>query len=427
MLEIEARAARLELDQEDILLGIRRRKVARLDGRIAFLHRHATVVLEHGADKGECLEEISKHFHLLVELAEDDPAIALAGLVALAKEVANLVELAADLGKLGARPPEGLLLARLDVDLGVHADLAKAEEDAEHGQHVGTTLKSLGLAPLALNVVVNTRIDLRLVLASEVEVTVFNDGLRRHGKASRRLAAVNRASKIAVADPILVIRAPLAGTSDNLVKADKLQIRDDIVHAIDDRSCGKSPLVLGGNLEHGECLLCAGIADGLGLVQNHAVVLLALAQHGLIGNLVVVGDVNDRATKTRIHGTGPLATPLLGYKEVDVAALGGILPLLLDGKGGDDKGLHGVRTVDDKAERLEGLAEPHLVAEDTAANDNLGVLGYRIAFDLLLQHPVDTSLLVGGIACAVPNGVECGHLIALVGYKFKVLVQCQFY
>jgi hypothetical protein len=45
----------------------------------------------------------------------------------------------------------------------------------------------------------------------------------------------------------------------------------------------------------------------------------------------------------------------------------------------------------------------------------------------LLQHPVDTSLLVGGIACAVPNGVECGHLIALVGYKFKVLVQCQFY
>jgi hypothetical protein len=45
----------------------------------------------------------------------------------------------------------------------------------------------------------------------------------------------------------------------------------------------------------------------------------------------------------------------------------------------------------------------------------------------LLQHPVNTSLLVGGIACAVPNGVECGHLIALVGYKFKVLVQCQFY
>jgi hypothetical protein len=34
---------------------------------------------------------------------------------------------------------------------------------------------------------------------------------------------------------------------------------------------------------------------------------------------------------------------------------------------------------------------------------------------------------VGGIACAGPNWVECVHLIALVRYKFKVLVQCQFY
>ena len=427
MLEIEARAARLELDQEDILLGIRGRKVARLDGRITLLHGHATVVLEHGADEGKCLEEVRKHFHLLVELAEDDPAIALAGLVALAEEMANLVKLAANLGKFGTRPAEGLLLTRLDVDLGVHADLAKAEEDAEHGEHIGTTLKSLGLAPLALNVVVNTRIDLRLVLASEVKVTVFNNGLRRHGKSRRRLAAVNRASKIAVADPQLVIRAPLAGTSDNLVKADELQIRDDIVHAVDDRSRGKSPLVLGGNLQYRGRLLRAGITDRLGLVQDYAVVLLPLAEHGLIGNLVVVGDVDDRATKTRIHLAQPLATVRGGRKEVHIAALGGILPLLLDGEGRDDKGLHGVRTVDDKAERLEGLTEPHLVAEDTAAHDNLGILGHRIAFNLLLQHPIDTGLLVGGIACAVPNGVECGHLIALVGYKFKVLVQCQFY
>ena len=385
------------------------------------------MVLENGANERKGLKEIRKHFHLLVELAEDDPAVALAGLVALAQEVANLVKLAADLGKLGPRPSEGLLLARLDVDLGVHADLAKAEEDAEHGEHVGATLKSLRLAPLALNVVVNTRVDLRLVLAGEVKVTVFNDGLRRHRKASGRLAAVNRASKIAVADPQLVIRAPLAGTSDNLVEANELQIRHDVVHAVHDRGRSKRPLVLGGNLQHGECLLRAGVADGLGLVQDHAVVLLALAEHGLIGNLIVVGDVDDRTSKTRIHLAEPLATVGGGREEVHVAALGGILPLLLDGKGRDDQGLHGMRSIYNKAERLEGLAEPHLVAEDATAHDNLGVLGHCVAFNLLLEHPIDTSLLVGGIACAGPNWVECGHLIALVRYKLNVLVQCQFY
>ena len=385
------------------------------------------MVLEHGANERKGLEEVRKHFHLLVELAEDDPAVALAGLVALAQEVANLVKLAANLGKLGSRPPECLLLACLDIDLGIDADLAKAEQDAEHGEHVRATLKSLRLAPLALNIVVNTCVDLCLVLAGEVKVTVFNDGLRRHRKARRRLAAVNCASKIAVADPQLVIGAPLAGTSDNLVEANELQIRHDVVHAVHDGGRSKSPLVLGGNLQDGARLLSAGIADGLRLVQNDAIVLLALAEHGLIGNLIVVGDVDDRTSKTRVHLAQPLATVGGGREEIDVAALGGILPLLLDGEGRDDQGLHGMRSIYNKAERLEGLAEPHLVAEDATAHNNLGVLGYCVAFNLLLQHPIDTSLLVGGIACAGPNWVECVHLIALVRYKFKVLVQCQFY
>jgi len=401
--------------------------MASLDCRITLLHRHATVVLKDAANERKGLEEVRKHFHLLVELAEDDPAVALAGPVALAQEVANLVKLAADLGELGPRPPEGLLLASLDVDLGVDTDLAKAEEDAKHGEHVGATLKSLRLAPLALDVVVNTRIDLRLVLASEVEVTVFDDGLRRHRKARGRLAAVNRASKIAVTNPELVIGAPLAGTSDNLVESNELEVRHDVVHAVHDGCRSKSPLVLRGNLQDGARFLGAGIADRLRLVQDHAVVLLALAEHGLIRNLVVVGDVDDRASKTRVDLAQPLATVGSGREEIDVAALGGVLPLLLDGKGRDDQSLHGMRSIYNKAERLEGLAEAHFVAEDTTAHDNLGVLGHCVAFDLLLQHPVDTGLLVGGIACAGPNWVECGHLIALIGYKFKVLVNCQFY
>ena len=83
-----------------------------------------------------------------MKLAEDDPPVRLASLVALTKQMCNLIKLAADLRKLRARPAEELLLACLDIDLRIHTDLTKAQQDTELCQHIGTTLESLCLPPL---------------------------------------------------------------------------------------------------------------------------------------------------------------------------------------------------------------------------------------------------------------------------------------
>ena len=366
------------------------------------------MVLEHGADERECLQELVQHLHLLVELAEDDPPVADTGLVALAEQHANLVKLAADLGEFGTRPPEGLLLAGLDVDLGVHADLAEAQQNAEHGQRIGLAFHGLCHAPLALKILVDSLVYSCLVFVGKIEAAVFNDGLGRHRQTCGGLATVVGASKIAVADPCLVIRAPGAGTACR--KANEFQICDDILHAVDDGSGRQSPLVGRRDLQDGLGLLRAGIADRLGLVQDDAVVFLALAEFGAIGDLVIVGDVDDRTVRAGIHLADPLSAEGRGGEQIDSALLGCVLPLLLDGERGDDQGLLGL-PIDNKTEGLEGLAEPHFVAEDAPAHDDIGVLGHGVALGFLLEHPVDTGLLVGGVGGTLPDGGKGCHYV----------------
>lgn len=344
------------------------------------------MILKDRTDKWESLEKATEHLHLLVELAEDDPAIAYAGLVALAEQYGNLVKLAADTLELGARPTEGLLLARLDVDLGIDTDLAKTQQDTEHRQIICLSLESLGLPPLGLEILVDARVDLLLVIVSKVKVHDFLDGLRRHRETGGCLAHSKCPRKIRVTNPGFIVVAPLAGAACR--KPDELQIRDGVVHLVDNRRGGKNPAIHRGDIQDRLRLLCLGVADRLCLVDHDAIVALACTQIGLVCHLVVMGDVDYRKTITACSASrDPLRPEGGGCEEIHVAAHRSVLPLLLDGEGGDDQRFLGP-AIHNKSKSLYSLTETHLVTEDPPAHSvRLPIKYDSVANSLLLEHP----------------------------------------
>ena len=84
VLQVEASAAGLQLDQKHVLLSIGRVHLAGVNGIVALLRVHTAMILQNRADEGEGLKEGREQLHLLMELAEDDPAIRLTGLITVA-------------------------------------------------------------------------------------------------------------------------------------------------------------------------------------------------------------------------------------------------------------------------------------------------------------------------------------------------------
>lgn len=260
---------------------------------------------------------------------------------------------------------------------------------------------------MGLEVLVDARIDLLLVLAGKLEIAILLDGVRRHRKASWSLTHIESPGKVHIADPALVVILPLAGTSRR--EPNKLEIGYGIVHLVDHRCGRENPAIHCGNLQNRCRLLGLHIADGLRLVDDNPIIGLPLAEKGFIRDLIVMGDVDGREGIVAGYTLGdPLGSKGRGGEEVHIAAHRGVLPLLLYCEGRDDKRFL-YAAVYNKCKSLNGLTETHFVSENaTACSMSLPFSLYSEAISFLLKHPGDALLLVCRVGHTWP-GWEKGH------------------
>ena len=92
------------------------------------LVRDAPVVHLDAIHRRDPFQEALEHLHLIVELAEDDPARRRRGRLHLA---AQGIEFSRGADPVIARIVHPLALARVDIYLGMQGDLAKAHEQGE--------------------------------------------------------------------------------------------------------------------------------------------------------------------------------------------------------------------------------------------------------------------------------------------------------
>ena len=304
--------------------------------------------------------------------------------------------------ELGSDPATLLLLAGLDVDLGVDTDLTETQQNAEFLEHLRLTRRGPSPPPLVLETRADAHVDLFLLWICELQMTNLLDWIGGHGETRRCLAHVSCPCHIQIADPLLVLVSPLAGTGCD-GRSDELQIRDGVVHLVDNRRGSQNPLVGCLDLENRLCLLGLGITNRLRLVDDDAVIVLALAELRFVGNLVVVGDVDGGLGGVRRPLLQPPATIRRGSEEVDLALHGRLLPLFLDGERHDNQSLLG-RAIHDERQGLDRLAETHLVAENSTSDSVLcrACLTNLVAELLLTKHPGDSLDLVLSIGDSSP-------------------------
>jgi len=182
----------------------------------------------------------------------------------------------------------------------------------------------------------------------------------------------------------------------------------DIISRVDNRRCSKKPLAL-----------CYNTRDrivvdlrNLGGIINKSSNLLNAEAVGLIADIAVKDDLRDRVNVNdksliadhvdvgAIRKRGRNQLPALGAKDehVDAALDRGILPLVDDSKREDKKSLL-VRRMLNEAQHLNGLAETHLVTQETPAGLSVG---------LTLNHPIHAILLMGLVREVGPQRLKSG-------------------
>lgn len=363
-LEVQPRAATLELGEQDGLLGLS--TLMRLHLRLQFLQhllpcRAACVapVAEHLAHAGHVLEALLEDLHLITEVAEDHVPMRL-GL-----GLQNLDHL----GDLrGIYPPCGAAVGRVgplacaDVDLGVHADLTEAQDEREEHRHV-LALLFHEMLELLHEASLNAAVEDRLCFCDEGEAVDLNRGVPREHVAQCLLELLLGAPERAAGHPRLWVALVLLGHTVGHVEErhETVKVVNDVHHG----SAREEPAEAHGHLPQGLGFHGILVAQNMGLIADHAVKCEGLEELPTGHHLVVVGDVDLRA---RLHGP-PLPTGALSRVAQGPHAKSRIprrlAPLLDEGQGAQNEGL-GHLLVAQKAEHGEGLSETHLVAQETS-------------------------------------------------------------
>lgn len=387
MLEVETDATAVELEQEDLVLTVEV-VVRGGEGICLGLLSQTAVVLEHTADGHALAEELLQHVHLVMELAEDNPAAGLGTGLDLGAEDRELGGRAVPVIAVVAGP---LALARVDVDLRMERELAEAHQEHEEGLDV-VVLESL---PPAGQSALDATVEVLLVLGLEVQALLLDLGrggeLREDGAhlfhATVQTGLIHRlVEERGVGEPGLVV-------------TDELEEGADVSEIIDHGRGSHAPGRLTRHPLHRAEDEATAILCPVGLVQNHTVPRAAEEEaRPLARQLLVVGDEEERRTRAeRLRDAPDMA---LHLTDVEARAQGGGAPLGHDSLGAKKQGGVLGRVLDDSQD-LHGLAQTHLITQQTA----------RRVGPLTAQHPLDGSCLVRLVIEAVP---ECNRAVSSV-------------
>ena len=411
VLEIETHATRLQLDEEHLLLRPDEHLLRGLQGLLLFLQTHTAVIERDLADEGALRHEIIlEHLHLLVEVAEDEPAVGLRGLAL--DELLQPDKLGARLVPVRAAVCPPLPLARPDVHLRMDGNLAKAHDEAEDFglaalfvlEHAEAPLDDALDAPVELCLLCGLKVEDVIDLFRLVRQTAHD--ITQVGHLATENTLLNKGVEL------LRLRCR------DVVNAEELEERDRVLERVDDGRGREEPVAL-----RLDALLGESVA--LALRVCHAVRLIEddprpdpLVHQTLTSNgALVVHHIDVLGSCTEVLRNLPLRVRRGTAPDTEPAALGGLLPLIQRTERGDEERGVGLGLVEE-AEHLDGLAETHLVTEEPAAGLEL----------LLLHHPADALDLVVLVLEAGPERLEGRHLevgrreksgLFLVGFLFN--------
>ena len=404
----------MKLHQKDILLALRQ-SLGLFDGGGTLIHRHSAVILPDLSDKVKGLKVLAKQSDLLAKLAEDDPPVLFIGKRILFDEIDDLIELPTGSDELRTEVAEVLTLPSIDVDLRIHADLAQTKENGQTLQGGSPASLLICTAPLVLQIVEDSRIDLLLVLVCKLEIELVDLRRRRESQTGGRLALEHLTGQIATPNPGLIVRRPAARSINRA--ADKLQIADSVVERVDDRSCSQTPLVLRCKTMNGKSGDRLAVANTLSLVENDTIPVKLLKLGNIRDEPIVMTEKDGRAILLLADGR---PTVLVGHDQIQITPLRSLLPLLPDSERHQNQSSLDL-VVDKETESLNRLAEAHFVAEDAATNN---VLIAHLEADLLLgQHPTNPYVLM---FCIVDRGPDLdkrflyNHFVLRRGYVLRL-------
>ena len=336
---------------------------------------HAAVIREHSAHTGLLHEPLAQDVHLLLKVTEDHVAVPL---LLLLHDVDDGIGLGGVALPVRAQIRSLLLLA-LDVDLGVDADLAQPQQQSQHCEAAPAILLHQVLQ-LRRDTPLDAAIEERLVLRRKRDAMLFNDGgLGEH--VGEQLTHLSRGPvERPVAHPRLHALLTVADKRPHLGVCEGDEARE-VAGAIHDGRTGEKPILVAGELTERNSLLAHKVPQRVGLVADDAVEAhvkrLATAH-----KFVIVGDKHTTVVKVAAN-----AAPVVLVKLVDGRALRSVdcgNPLLEHGEGGEHEGhRHGL--VDHEADGRHGLAEPHVVTQESAAH---------LCVFLALNHPLDCGNLM---------------------------------
>jgi len=375
VLQIQTRATRLELDEQNLVLAS-----VRIGGLLKnsrpLTRRKAAVIEPNSIDLVAEAEKLLEQLHLLVEVAEDDPLL---GLTVLLDEIADSLELCARVNPVRARIERRTkrLSASLNVDLRVKADLAKTHDELELVQSSCTSL--ICESPEApLDISLDTAIEVSLVLRIKIEDVRHLDLLLR--KVREDGAHLLHASR-------QHIDAKKRGV---VVETQHLEEGVHVTGLVNDRCRSQKPVNRALNLLD-QSPARTLVRHAVSLVANDAVPgpikQVRILDRGLIVDKVEVGRA-QRDLRRRFPGTtrcNPAIDPRLCRRRA---------PLLENGQGAEEEiGLESCLL--QKADHLNCLTESHLIAEESSAMR-------RGCFSFF--HPTNTSNLVLLIHESIPEG-----------------------
>jgi len=318
VLQIEARAARLKLDEQNLVLTSNR--IRRLLEHSRPLPRRKAAMIEPDlVDLVAEAEKLLEQLHLLVEVAEDDPLL---GLRVGLHKIANALKLGARINPVRARIERRAesLSAPLDVDLRVKTDLAKAHDELELVQSSCTTLICEG-PEAPLDVTLDSAVEVALVLGVKVEnVRHLNLLLRKVRKDRAHLLHAPRQH----------IGAEKRGS---VVEVEHLEEGVHVADLVDDRCRGQKPVDRALDLLDqvpARALVCHAVS----LVADNAVPGPSKEVRILDGGLIVDKIQAGRAQKDLGRG---LPDTTLCTPTIDAGLCGRGAPLLKDGERAEEE------------------------------------------------------------------------------------------
>jgi hypothetical protein len=354
--------------------------------------REPSVIHQDLADTGELLEVRLEDIHLVLEVAEDDKAL---GLGLLTQDFGHLVDFGGPSGPVGAPigdAREATLLGG-DVDLGMHADLTETQENRQERETTGVVLLHQ-VHHVGSNTALNAPVEGRLVLGTELDAVGLDDGLLGEDVGHLLAHQTHGATEGVLLHPAL--KRPL-GPADCRVDGVTQDVHQgrEIRATVDDGRAREHPVAVSTELLHSLCLLGLPVPQGVGLITHDA---LEMGRKGVLGRyeLIVVGQVDLLCIFKQILPSR-LEAPGLLVEGVDAELtnrLDATDPLVHHSQRAQNQGVvH--RVLVQESDRRDGLAEPHVVAQETTTH---------LFISLALGHPLDSGDLVRVKLVGADNG-----------------------